>query len=661
MRGWPRLALACALWLVSAAAFAAALRFEIGAIDHPALQVQGLTFSLADDAGSAEIVVRRVAAAGHEWRDLRFGCPDLRIELPELRCAGGLLSVEGLFERIRVDFSTNVLRGDGRLRLVLPAGDRADLAWHADGRVVATLAAVDLARLGGWVPALDGFSPAGRFDGRIELRSATGAAPDIRIEGRVAEGSFASEDGLKAAEGLALVVSARLLEVRDAWDFSGDLHWTAGEAYVHPLYLTAGGTLMVAGRVDERLLELRRVSLMIDGVDAIEARARLALPEGRPESLGIAVAGADLAVVGPRFVAPVIAPARADALGFAGRVSAGVEIELGVLRAFDLSLDGVRFEDAGSALAFGPLSGIVPWREHEATLAQLAFDGGRWEALELGPFGLEARLHGNALDIERVTIPVLDGSVVLSDLALRRGGAGWSGSGAAVIEPISMSLLTAAVGLPSMSGVLSASLPGLRVSPGELALDGALVISVFDGYLRVTDLQVIEPFGVSSRLFSNVDARNLDLGQLTETFSFGGITGFIDIDIAGLELAHWRPVRFDAHVRSAPGRYPRRISQRAVQNIGALAGPGAGAALQRGVLSFFETFGYREIGLSCRLEGGVCLMGGIGDSTAGSYDIVRGGGIPALNVIGYNRRVNWDDLIDRLQRVIESNSAPVIR
>ena len=148
---------------------------------------------------------------------------------------------------------------------------------------------------------------------------------------------------------------------------------------------------------------------------------------------------------------------------------------------------------------------------------------------------------------------------------------------------------------------------------------------------------------------------------MTEAFSFGGMTGFIDADLYGIELAHWRPVRFDAAIRSSPGRYPKRISQRAVQNIGAMGGPGVGLALQRGFLGFFETFGYREIGLSCVLDDGVCIMGGIGDSTSGGFEIVRGGGIPALNIMGYNRRVDWNEFIDRLQRVIESNTAPVIR
>jgi hypothetical protein len=47
-------------------------------------------------------------------------------------------------------------------------------------------------------------------------------------------------------------------------------------------------------------------------------------------------------------------------------------------------------------------------------------------------------------------------------------------------------------------------------------------------------------------------------------------------------------------------------------------------------------------------------MEGIADSGQG-YTIVKGGGIPAITVLGYNRSVGWDELITRLKRVTEGN------
>ena len=42
----------------------------------------------------------------------------------------------------------------------------------------------------------------------------------------------------------------------------------------------------------------------------------------------------------------------------------------------------------------------------------------------------------------------------------------------------------------------------------------------------------------------------------------------------------------------------------------------------------------------------------------GGFTIVRGGGVPALDVIGYNRRVGWNELVARLQRVVAEGVSP---
>jgi hypothetical protein len=148
--------------------------------------------------------------------------------------------------------------------------------------------------------------------------------------------------------------------------------------------------------------------------------------------------------------------------------------------------------------------------------------------------------------------------------------------------------------------------------------------------------------------------RNLDLDLVTQTFSFGKISGRIDADVKAMELVNWDPVRFNARIASSPGDYSRRLSQAAVQNITALGGAGAAAAIQRSFLRFFETFGYSALGWSCRLELDVCHMGGIENVPQG-YVIVKGGGIPAISVLGYNRSVSWRELLARLKRITQGN------
>ena len=47
-------------------------------------------------------------------------------------------------------------------------------------------------------------------------------------------------------------------------------------------------------------------------------------------------------------------------------------------------------------------------------------------------------------------------------------------------------------------------------------------------------------------------------------------------------------------------------------------------------------------------------MGGIENVPQG-YVLVRGGGIPAITVLGYNRSVGWSELLARLRRVTQGN------
>jgi hypothetical protein len=187
-----------------------------------------------------------------------------------------------------------------------------------------------------------------------------------------------------------------------------------------------------------------------------------------------------------------------------------------------------------------------------------------------------------------------------------------------------------------------------------LSVAGEVKAKLFDGLIVARDLVLENPFGPAPRLMTDISMQALDLDLLTRTFSFGNITGRIDAKVAGLELSNWRPVRFDARFASSAGDYPRRISQTAVQNLSSLGGTDAVGAIQRSLLRFFEQFGYSEIGLSCKLEFGVCTMGGIADSAQG-YTIVKGGGIPSITVMGYNRNVGWEELITRLKRVTQGN------
>ncbi|MGZ8262321.1 MAG: hypothetical protein ACXWTU_05085, partial [Methylotenera sp.] len=64
--------------------------------------------------------------------------------------------------------------------------------------------------------------------------------------------------------------------------------------------------------------------------------------------------------------------------------------------------------------------------------------------------------------------------------------------------------------------------------------------------------------------------------------------------------------------------------------------------------------------LSCKLRNDVCQMGGI-ESTPQGYIIVKGSGIPAITVMGYNQTVGWSELLARIKRVTDVNSKAIVK
>jgi hypothetical protein len=186
------------------------------------------------------------------------------------------------------------------------------------------------------------------------------------------------------------------------------------------------------------------------------------------------------------------------------------------------------------------------------------------------------------------------------------------------------------------------------------------LFKVFDGTVVASQLKFSEPFGRAPRLSGNLNMRRLDLDLLTRTFSFGNVQGLIDVDVNGLVMQNWQALQFDARIASSEGSYRKKISQKAVQNISSLGGSGAVAAIQRGVVGIFENFGYKQISWTCALRNDVCVMGGVAKPTGGAYTIIAGGGIPAINVIGYNQYVSWSELITRLKRVVQENRQIIV-
>jgi len=253
---------------------------------------------------------------------------------------------------------------------------------------------------------------------------------------------------------------------------------------------------------------------------------------------------------------------------------------------------------------------------------------------------------------------VLGGSIAINDFSWQtdkqnESEVSFEGS----LNQLSLEQLSAALNWTPLSGTLSGYIPRVDYSNKTLSVGGEWVVKIFGGEIKLSNLASSGLFTDFSKLHADVEIDNLDLDQITRKFEFGGITGKLSGYVRELYLENWQPVSFFAWLGTPENdNSPHRISQKAVKNIASIASIGGGGAsdlLSRSFLSFFETFGYDKLGLGCYLHNGVCQLMGV-ETLESGYAIVTGGGLPRINVIGYNARVDWTVLIERLKRVTES-------
>lgn len=131
----------------------------------------------------------------------------------------------------------------------------------------------------------------------------------------------------------------------------------------------------------------------------------------------------------------------------------------------------------------------------------------------------------------------------------------------------------------------------------------------------------------------------------------GNIQGRLSGFAHDVYLENWQPVRFFAWLGTPENDSSKHlISHKAVRNIARLGGSNAADAISRGVLSWFDGFNYQQLGIGCYLHDGVCQLMGASAAKKGYY-LVQGKSIPRIDIIGFNTRVDWHTLLNRLERI----------
>ncbi|HEX9707592.1 MAG TPA: hypothetical protein VGA24_08125 [Steroidobacteraceae bacterium] len=686
---------ACAVLSAGHEALAAGrVRMEVGSVEFEGLEIEGLDLDVAlpaETPGSVGVRaarIRGIAATGPLSR-FALDCPDLRIEGDELRCERGRLSGSlGTLGAQDTRFRARRL-ADGSLRLSFDsfaiAGGRGRLDVSLRGSrwtLESKLAALDIGGLAAvarpWLELPQDLTVAGKAAGTFhatghgELVETADADVSLeRLDFSDAAGTLAGERVAGALELEATANKAGGITTR------GRIALTAGQAYSDPVFLdfaAHGAEIGFSGTLDTDAARLIAGDFSLDhsgvlqasGSATLDFAAETLLPEGR-----IRIAALDVASALPAYVQPFLIESGFKDLGGSGKIRGELDISGGLPTRAALDLDAVAIESPTAAISLAGLRGRLNWFDDASrdSLAgriddslfqsRIAWDSGRLWGLELGAADLPFATTGRHFRLlQPVVLPVFDGGLAVGTLRVRHAGTDeMYVRFDAEIRPISVAQLSRAFGWPEFQGTLAGSIPGLQLRQGVVTLDGNLEATVFDGKVVVRDLSLSDPLGKFPRMHASIGIDDLDLALVTQTFSFGMITGRLSGRIADLETFGWMPEAFDAFLYTPPDdRSKHRISQRAVTNLSSIGGGSGGsvaAALQSGFLRFFDDFGYKRLGLSCRLANDVCIMGGV-EKAAGGYYIVKGAGLPRIDVIGSQSRVAWTTLVRQLGSAMES-------
>ncbi len=654
------------------------LALNIGTLAGTQWKLEGINIALTDLTRNPQQLALTIAKLSlpKPFNDLNLvniRCTDFTWQNQELHCKQGRADMRSKYwQSPSANFSFDVTQKRSAFKLtdVQLAGAMMTVEGEEQGehwQLRINAKAVDVHLIQQLLP-LPGFElKTGNVDVNLQ---ASGTAAEIEMFTLIAgvhDLTAQSQDGRFAAEGLALAANLSGQHNNGVWYWQHHLDINGGAWYVEPLYVDAHGQSIVLDargdwHPDNKQININAAQYRHDTVGELSARAVVDYRHGLSlEQAALSLHSSNLQGLSATYLKPFFEQTLLQGISLGGQLTAECSIKQQSLNAWTASFNNLALNDASGRGQLQGGAGTLKW-SNDASFNQPSTLS--WQRLQLGPVPIGAanisllNRVGSIRLLKKTQLPVLGGSIAINDFSWQtdkqnESEVSFEGS----LNQLSLEQLSAALNWTPLSGTLSGYIPRVDYSNKTLSVGGEWVVKIFGGEIKLSNLASSGLFTDFSKLHADVEIDNLDLDQITRKFEFGGITGKLSGYVRELYLENWQPVSFFAWLGTPENdNSPHRISQKAVKNIASIASIGGGGAsdlLSRSFLSFFETFGYDKLGLGCYLHNGVCQLMGV-ETLESGYAIVTGGGLPRINVIGYNARVDWTVLIERLKRVTES-------
>ncbi|MEM7401542.1 MAG: hypothetical protein AAF304_06295 [Pseudomonadota bacterium] len=519
-----------------------------------------------------------------------------------------------------------------------------------------------LATLSKTLPSFPKLVTSGMIVGDLNLSGVNDSLDHIQGDLLINKFGFSNNESTLVGEDVATKLIFSSSRHDNRWRTQLDSTTHGGELYLDPIFIDANESAKdLYGEFDWQIgsNQVKLIDLQIEDPHSMHVILSTEIDFSRKIAVApmqVKVSYALFPNVYYHYIQPFLFDTNAADLATKGSLSGEVVVNDLRISQADLELNHLSLVDNQNRFSLVNLNGSVGWGSQYAN-KNYSFGFGMADLykIRLGKSKLDFINQDDALMLtNRVSVPLLDGSINIESFQVHQPG---KADQKAIIDisltPVSMPKLSTSLGWPEMNGNLAGYAPNVIYKKGDIEIGGALLVRGFGGTTTIHNLYAEDIFSITPKLSADVKLTNLDLKSLTETFSFGEITGRLNGRIDDMQFVSWAPVQFDAWFGTPENDKSRhRISQTAVDNL-TQVGNGAPNVLSKSFLKFFDSFGYDKLGLGCTLKNNTCKMRGVDGSGNGFY-IVKGKGIPRIDIVGFTDEVSWPVLTARLKRVIKT-------
>lgn len=509
----------------------------------------------------------------------------------------------------------------------------------------------------------------GSADFEIALKGEQDTVQEFLVSAFIKKLSAHDQEGLIACENVILKTEFTAFRQKTGWQWQNSNSIIEGGLYIEPIYLDVDykHTVTIATngfwQPEQKKIQVDQLTLEHPQTGTIKGNITLNhQDELSIEMADLSVHIPDLKSAAPIYLLPFLESSTFDELELAGTVDARFTVKQDKLTEANIVVNNLALNEAKNLFSINQANAQINWTKQQGR-AQASFIN--WQQIKIQAIPFQAgQLDFISFDkqinlLKQADLAVLGGVFSINNFSFstaeknEEATVRFDGS----IHNLSLEQLSTALNWTPLTGTISGYIPSVSYQNKTLSLDGELKMQVFDGEVRIKNLASAGLFSDFPQFYTDIEFDHLDLAAITQKFDTGYIEGRLSGTVQKLYLENWQPVSFYAWLGTPEDdNSTHRISQKAVENIASIGGGGISDVLSRGFLGLFSTFGYKKLGFGCYLYQGVCQLMGVEAVNNGFY-LIKGGGLPRIDVIGYNPRLDWNVLLNRLTRITTSDEA----